>query len=374
MNRKQLILIVVGLALAGAASLVLSRKEANSWETAAPAGKLLEFDLNNVSQVTLQQPSAELNLVKKGELWTVKERADFPANFEKVGELIRKFWELKPVQSVKVGASQFGRLNLVEPGKGADAGALLTFKDKDGKALASILVGKEYTRKSAGEDMPGFPAGRYVLAPGKQPSLIGDALSDLVVAPEGWLETAFINVSNIRSIAVSGTAAPWKLVREKADADWKLEAARAGEQLDPVQVSSFNTLLSNAKFADLGEAPADAKPMTALIETFDGFTYNLSIGQAKEDKYPVKVAISGTFAQQRIPGKDEKPEDKAKLDEEFQKQLKGLQDKLAREQKFQDRSYLLNKFVISGLLKERKELLKAPEPAPSPTPAAKKKK
>jgi hypothetical protein len=37
-------------------------------------------------------------------------------------DLIRKLWELKTVQDVKVGPSQFPRLDLVEPGKEGGVG------------------------------------------------------------------------------------------------------------------------------------------------------------------------------------------------------------------------------------------------------------
>jgi hypothetical protein len=41
------------------------------------------------------------------------------------------------------------------------------------------------------------------------------------------------------------------------------------------------------------------------------------------------------LAKERQPGKDEKPEDKTKLDEEFKTKLKGFEDKLAAEKKLE---------------------------------------
>ena len=55
--------------------------------------------------MTIKESGTELNLAKKDDVWTVKERADYPADFDKVSALIRKLWELKPVQDVKVGPS-----------------------------------------------------------------------------------------------------------------------------------------------------------------------------------------------------------------------------------------------------------------------------
>lgn len=379
MNRKQLLLIVGGLLLAGGLSLIVNRKDARTWQGQENT-KLLKFDLNEVAQISFRQADKQLNLVKKEDLWTVQERSDYPANFQKVGDLIRKMWELKSVQSVKVGPSQLGRLELVEPGKGPNSGAVLELKSKEGKLLGSLLLGKQHMRQSSdtSDEMPGYPVGRYVLALGNNAvtSLVNDPLSELEAAPEGWLDTAFLNVTNIRSIVVTGTSGKWKVSREKADADWKLEGATAGEQLDSAQTSSFGSLLASAQISDvlaLDSKEIDSNhPVSAVITTFDEFTYTLTMGQPKDDKVPVKVAVTVTLPQQRVPQANEKPEEKEKFEKEFQDHQKQLQDKLVKEQRFQQRGYVVAKYVVSGLLKERKELLKAPEskPASSPAPAA----
>jgi len=87
---------------------------------------------------------------------------EFPAEYEHVSRLLRKLWELKPVQQVEVGPSQLGRLDLLEPGNGPGSGMTVSFHSSDGKELAALLVGKPHMRKVDGEG--GFPTGRYVKA------------------------------------------------------------------------------------------------------------------------------------------------------------------------------------------------------------------
>src|SRR5476649_1133120 len=130
MKGKQLALVLVLLVAVGGVALFLNHRNSASWsETAtASSGKILDFPLNDVSHVTIKESGAELNLVKKDDIWTVKERADYPANFELTGGLIRKLWELRPVQDVKVGPSQLARLQLTEPAPGSTAGTLLDLK------------------------------------------------------------------------------------------------------------------------------------------------------------------------------------------------------------------------------------------------------
>ena len=110
------------------------------------------------------------------------------------------------------------------------------------------------------------------------------------------------------------------------------------------------------------------KPSTATIETFDNFVYTLRIGKLMEENYPVLVSVTATLPKERTPGKDEKPEDKAKLDQEFQAQQMKLADKLTKEQKLENRPYLISKATIEQLLKDRSALMAEKKPHPLPRP------
>src|SRR5689334_5174144 len=113
MKAKQLIVILLLLVVLGGAALWLSGRNSASWSSTAtrPDAKVLNFPLNDVSRITIKGAGAETNLIKEEDLWRVQER-DYPADFDKVSFLVRRLWELKPVQEVKIGASQLGRLQL----------------------------------------------------------------------------------------------------------------------------------------------------------------------------------------------------------------------------------------------------------------------
>ena len=59
------------------------------------------------------------------------------------------------------------------------------------------------------------------------------------------------------------------------------------------------------------------------------------------------------LAKERAPGKDEKPEDKAKLDKEFKERADKLAEKLKLEKTFEGHTYLVSKFSVDALLKDR---------------------
>ena len=387
MKGKHLALLLLLALLIGYAWYSLQQGDDAAGRQSDGAGtKVLEFDINAVERVTVKGGGAELNLVKKGDDWAVQERADYPASYDQVSDFIRKLWELKTVQDVKVGPSQFSRLDLVEPGAAGSPGTLAELKDKDGKPLAALLLGKKHMKKSDGMgmggmpgEMPGFAAGRYVAPLGSSKvSLVSETLEDVDTKAEKWLKKDFFKIELPKTIQLEGTTEPmhWMLTRESATGEWKLSDPKPDEQpLDAAKVSSFANLLSNASFADVlapDAKPEDTgldKPTVVTFTTFDKFTYVLKIGKPNGENLPVTVAVSADLAKTREPGKDEKPEDKEKLDKEFATTLKRLEDKLAAEKKFEQRPYFIAKSTLDPLLKDRAALLAEKKPE-TPPPAA----
>jgi hypothetical protein len=384
MKGKQLALILVLLVALGAVALFLRNRNSASWRETATAsnGKVLDFQLNDVVQVTIKENGAELSLVKKDDTWKVKERADYPADFEKVSALIRKLWELKPVQDVKVGPSQLSRLQLSEPAAGSNNGTLLDLKGTGDKRLAALLLGKKNLKnpdQPAGEG-GGVPSGRYVMGEdgSNRVFLVSDTFDEIQTKPEQWLSHDFVKAENAKSIAIVGTAPGmnWKIVRDAAASPWRFAEAKPGEELDTAKGSAIASIFTYAGFADvlapdaaLTETGLD-KPSTVRIETFDNLVYEVRIGKLMGENYPVLVSVKGELAKERTPAADEKPEDKDKLDLEFQKKQKQLTDKLATEQKLPARPYLIMKSTIDQVLKDRASLIAEKKPSPAPTAAA----
>jgi hypothetical protein len=384
MKGKQLTLVLVLLVVLGGVALFLHYRKSASWSESATTsnGKVLDFPLNDVTQITIKEADAELNLVKKDDVWKVSERADYPADFEKVSALIRKLWELKPVQDVKVGPSQLARLQLTEPAQGANNGTLLDLKGAGDKRITALLLGKKLLRE---QDQPvaeggGFAVGRYVMGHdgSNRVYLVSDTFEEIQMKPEQWLRRDFIKIENPKSIAVAGTtpAMNWKLVRGAVTSLWTLPDPKAGEELDNAKAAGAASAFVYGSFADVlaPDAPVTEtgldKPSTVRIETFDNVIYELKIGKLMGENYPVLISVQGEPPKERTPAADEKPEDKARLDQEFQTKRKQLIDKLAAEQKLPARPYLVVKATIDQVLRDRAALMVEKKPSPSPAAAS----
>ena len=376
MNRKQLvILLVLGVALGGLGLFMSKQKSAAFKPPEGSLGKKLlgDFKINDVAQLTIKHDTNELDLVKQEGTWRVKERYGYPANFTEIRELITKLADLKVVQSPKVGASQFARLELVPPGpdKGTNSGTLLEFKNETGKVVKSVLLGKKATRES-GADNPmvggggGYPVGRYVLVVGSPQSvaLVSDPLSNVEPKPDQWLDKDFLKVEKLKTISVvsANPSNTWQVARTNETGTFSLIDKKENEDVDSSKMSSISYALSSPSFTDVAspEAKPEAlgldKPTVATLTTFDNFTYIVKIGnKTSDDKYPIAAAVAAEIPAERVAGKDEKPEDKEKLDKEFKEKTDKLKEKLAKEQGYGKWTYLVDKWTIDSLLKERKD-------------------
>jgi hypothetical protein len=341
--------------------------------------KLLgDFDVNKVNRIDIKQGTNEVNLVRKNDLWRVSERYDYPANYSQISEFLLKLADLKIVQAEEVGASQLGRFSLAT-GQGTYSATVVDFKDSSDKPIKSLLLGKQHMKKMKGgtpgmDEMgaPGgdmnWPDGRYVKlgTDSDKVAVISDSLSNIEPKPDQWLNKDFFKVEKIKDIAVTYPVATnsWKVSRDTESAtDWKLADAKPGEQLDSGKTSGFSYAMSSPSFSDV--LPQDAKsepagmdkPTVVTFDTFDHFTYTIKVGSKTNENYPMTVQVAADLPKERTPGKDEKPEDKTKLDKEFKDSQKKLQDKLAQEQPYEKWAYLVSTWTLDPVLKERGQLL-----------------
>lgn len=392
MNRKQILILLALLVLVGGAGLFILKKESGSYTGGgAGAGKpvLPNLPVNDVTQITIREGTNSLNLARKNDLWRVAERKDYPANYSEVSDLLLKLRDLKAVQTEEVGPSLLPRLGLAK--EGTNTAMVVELKGQDGKVIQSLALGKKHMRKSNRPspmgDMGdgGFPDGRYIKtsAVGDLVVLINDPLNNVEPRPESWLSKDFFKVEKPRLIAVTYPQATnsWKLTRETESGEWTLADAKPDEQLDSAKVSGFASALTSPSFNDILLEPGEAMAAPTLlnVQTFEGFQYAFKLGVKTNDSYPLQVSVSAELPKERTPGKDEKAEEKDKLDKEFKDAQKKLEDKLAQEKKFEGWTYLVSSWSFDNLLKPRIELMAekkadestnaAPDSAVSPAPA-----
>lgn len=371
MKPKQLLILLALVVVFGALGLYVRNQQKSVFQksTLKMGEKLLgEFDPNNVAEVRITSGSNVVAIAKKNDAWVVRQRNDYPANAGTVSELLQKFWKMKITEPVRVGPSRLPVLDLVPPDKGGK-GTVLDLLGSNGQPVRTILLGKEHMREGR-DSSPfgggGWPDGRYVMVgnDAKNIALVNDPLSNIQPTPAEWLNKDFFKVEKVRSIAVTFPNATnsWKLTRDSEAGEWKLADAKPNEQLDTSKASSVANPLGSPTFTDVVpdgkiDESGTNKPTVIAAETFDGFNYTIRVGAKTNENYPLTMNVAANIAKERAPGKDEKPEDKDKLDKEFKEKQTKLDEKLTQEKKYEGWVYLVSGWSLDPLLKERSQLL-----------------
>jgi Domain of unknown function (DUF4340) len=373
MNRKQFIILLLALAIISAAGLVVLNRHKQSWTVreARVGEKLLpNFRPNEVAAIHIKA-TADLNIENKDGAWRVRERGNYPANYDHIKSLLVRIKDIKIVQSDEIGPSQRPRIELGEPGSGPGSGTLVEFKDAQGKLLDSLLVGKRHMRAETSSDpyrMRGLFDGCYVLLP-QEPAnvlLISDELAGVAGETGAWLNTEFCKLEHVKSVSLIGADGTrlWTLDRESESKPWTLADAKPGEVLNATRAAQAIEMLNFLGFVDLvsnaAESPNNSeKLMTLSVETFDHFFYALKVTPKGTANYQLAMELKAEIPNERISGPDEKLEVKQRLDGEFEKSTKRLRDKLARESRFASNNwnYLIESRLIEPLLCKRTDLL-----------------
>src|SRR5690606_18283072 len=148
MTRKQFLILLLAVLVLAGAGLALMWSELSDYRAseARIGAKLLpQFRIADVAEIRLPDAQNQPTLVRKEKQWVVKERDGYPADFEKISDLMIKLVELKVTQSEQVGASLWPRLELAEPaaGNGEGTGTLVEFAGEGGKPIARLVLGKK---------------------------------------------------------------------------------------------------------------------------------------------------------------------------------------------------------------------------------------
>ena len=375
MNRKSFLILLGLVAVLGGAGLLLFWNDLSAWRKsdAKIGAKLFEkVAVSEIAQIKLTDGKGSVQLVIKDKRWVVEQRNGYGANTQDIGDLLIKLSELKVVQTEAVGATLLPRLNLVEPdAKGGDAKAIeamgtqLELFDATGKSAASILLGKKVIKieDSPLPIKPQTPVGRYVLMPGSATVLV---VSDALVVADAnagrWLAKSFFKAERIRSLAVSGEGAQWKISRPEEYGQWKF--AEGGGELDASAAVGAVNALTGLSFSDVAvdvKADALAKARSFVAETYDNLVYTVKVAKRTEgDDYYLSVAISGEPPRERKPEKGEKAEDKARLDKQFAETLVKLDERVKAEKELGTWTFVVAGKTLEPLLKDRAALIAKP--------------
>jgi hypothetical protein len=373
MSRKQFLLVLavlLGLG-AAAAALVLSDNGGGRGTDARVGQRIVrDLKLSDVAEITVRGTSGAVHLARTERGWVVRERADFPADVERIRDVLIKVAEARAVQAEPLPPSQRARLQLVEPkDKDAkDAGSVLELKDAKGAVLAHLLLGKKVFRQTEVPGPPGAeqgqPSGRYLLAGTDTDTMVvvAEPFTAVDPKPQPWLMKELLRAERVKTVTSIGSdrRTRWTLARDKDNTDWRF--AGSSERPDLQKATDAAGAFGWMDVVDVVVDPQNTETglshaTTIRAETFDGLTYTVRVGDRTGDNYYVAVAVAGDPPATRTPDKGESAEEKAKKDKAFADEKARLAERLARERRLDGWRYVVAKSAVEPLLRDRAQML-----------------
>jgi hypothetical protein len=379
MKKNHLLLLLAVAVLAGLAGIYFQVAQSSKWNDSKTDRTIFQnLPVNDISQIQIRSGAASVTLEKKEDKWRVAERGGYPADFDKIRELIKTLWELKAGQEMQVGPSQLGRLKVTAPGQGPESGIEIDLKGQKESQIASMIIGKSAEQSNAAA--ASAATGRFVYNPAVKDRVYLVSESFFSVDPVSvgsWLDKAFIAPGELKEIdqAAWSNNPGWKVTRKDAKAEWQLEDLQSGESLD----KSFSQGLSSFALSFVNVRPPSVSPdETGLrdpfkisIKTFDGFTYDFLLGRDGPDKTRyLQLNVSADLPSVRPTDPNENADEKKKRDQEFDQKNATLKERLEKEKRFEKWVYLVPDWHLEQLLKRRNEIVSKASPSSSPAAAS----
>src|SRR5262245_43393689 len=101
MNQKQFIKLLLLVLVVGGIGVYAYKRGNSAWKSETTSDKKLlpSLEVNDVSNIAFKKDAEIVTLVKKNDIWVVKERNDYPANFETIRDFVQKVRDAKVVQN-----------------------------------------------------------------------------------------------------------------------------------------------------------------------------------------------------------------------------------------------------------------------------------
>ncbi len=351
MSRKTLLMLAVVLAaLLGA--LWLSKREAPAAgeEAAAKPGKLLAaVDLASVVRMTISDHAATTHLAQAEGVWRVQEQGDYPADLERLRNLMRMLDEAEEGQVADAGADRLAEYGLMADETNAPVQIAL----ETGQGTTVLALGKTREPQRNEQQFWGPPAGRYVRVDEGPVRLLKDDVSLAQADSALWWERKLLEVpaDAIQQVAVT---LPQESYSVQRDTNGLFRLAETGEETDLAAASRLFGALRNLRADRFLTNEVAASWFTNAsgykATTTNGASLEIRIGESQADMEggrPVQIQIAAAGGEASA------------LPPEF----------AALEKKLNGRTYLVPSYMTESLALAKETVVKKPAP-PAESPAA----
>ncbi len=235
---------------------------------------------NDVATVAIVSNKAKFTVARASDGWGLAEKGGYKVSFEKVKSAIVGLGELKLLESKTADAARYERLQVENPGSLEAKSIGVELKDKDGKVLASGIIGKRHV------GLFGQGGGGTYLRRGEDAlSWLAEGTVDLGTEPNDWMVRDIVNLEAediARAVLRQPGGAEITVTRaDKKATDYVVTGIPEGRKLkDSSEGKNLAGGLWRLTFEDVKPAKDLAfpgTPYTAVYQTFDGLEVRIEM-------------------------------------------------------------------------------------------------
>lgn len=271
MNKKSTFFVAITVAVAASAWYISHTHAPETNVGTPPLFPKLAGEINNVVKVEIKSRLNDAKLAKDSDNWVIANRDNYPASFEKIKSAILDLSDMKIMEAKTSKPDLYSRLDVQDVDAKKSQSTQITLRDKDGKVLASLIVGKER------EGHPS-PLGtlRYVRRAGQAQSYLVAGDIDINADPLAWTTRQITDISGsrIRSVRLDEPGQPpVEVDRDKpSDTNFTLKDTPDGFRAkSSAMVTSLSTILEQLRFDDVRARAALKWPDNADVATLRSF-------------------------------------------------------------------------------------------------------
>lgn len=292
MKRRNILLIGILLALSAAAVWGDLWWRSGATQLGRVGQPLMaNLDPVQVQEIRIRRAAQQTTLRLGEEGWVVAEQQGYPANIQRLNELLVLLVTNTVAHQVSTRAEKLTDLGLLrEEERGTEQpqdalGAQISLWDAEGESLGSLILGKA---RLAGNGTS-F-GGQYVRYPEEETSyLVGKELHQVAPDPKQWIDAQPLSAllsNEIASLEIRRRGSRTQIRRESVENPWAL-AKNPRRAVNANRVADLLRELRTLRITEIAAATGDAKTygrtrtQSVRIERFGGGGYEISIGEKK---------------------------------------------------------------------------------------------
>ena len=368
------ILCIIFCFLVAAAFYALKK---DPFEHQGRMGERLFADLpaNAITRIQLIGPTREVRLKKGASVWEVENRYDYPADFDKIADMIKKIRDLKVGRTFTADSGVKQRLALLDPqasGKVEDdqkGTRVILFSDGDAPPVLDLLIGKA-------REGDGVSGGHHIMRMGAAHDetvyLVDQSFRFLSTDPDDWLDKSLVDVApeEVRQVtcydAVSGDLL-YRLTRSAKGKAPDLEGISEDESAEPSKIERVFGALSGltidgvAGHRGVVDFAGLFNPRRFEYRLFDGSLYTLETGKQGGDGGDRNYLTIATGYEQppQTDGGENASDEGTGIKGSAETDMPAVNEKMQQlNERFQPWTFTISTWKYEGLIYDRKALLK----------------